>query len=94
MERVVIDHKLDEDKANCAKCHDELVIIGSKSKEILKYKPAELYIKEHITFSYACKSCEERDGKANIISTKSPNTLLYKSMASNELLSHVIGLKY
>ena len=71
----------------------KLVVIGTKSKEILKYKPAELFIEEHVTYSYACKVCEETEGKANIVTTKSPNTLLYKSMASNELLSHVINLK-
>ncbi|MHC1684231.1 MAG: IS66 family transposase [Clostridiaceae bacterium] len=94
LERVVIEHKLEEDKLICEICGDALVVIGRKSKEILKYKPAELYIEEHITYSYACKSCEENDDKANIISTKAPNTLLYKSMASNEILSHVINLKY
>ncbi|MBW9159327.1 MULTISPECIES: IS66 family transposase [Clostridium] len=94
LERVIIEHKLDEDKANCDKCNGQFVVIGSKSKEILKYKPAELYIEEHVTYSYACKSCEEAEGKANIITTKAPNSLLYKSMASNELISHVINLKY
>jgi len=94
LERVIIEHKLDEDKTNCDKCNGQLVVIGTKSKEILKYKPAELYIEEHITYSYACRVCEEAEGKANIVTTKSPNTLLYKSMASNELLSHVINLKY
>jgi transposase len=94
LERVVIEHKLDEDKTNCDKCGGKLVVIGTKSKEILKYKPAELYIEEHRTYSYACKACEENHGKANIITTKAPNSLLYKSMESNELLSHVINLKY
>ncbi|HEY5562388.1 MAG TPA: IS66 family transposase [Clostridiaceae bacterium] len=94
LERVVIEHKLDKDKANCDKCNSKLVVIGTKSKELLKYKPAELYIEEHITYSYACKVCEEVEGKVNIVTTKAPNTFLYKSMASNELLSHVINLKY
>lgn len=35
-----------------------------------------------------------KDGTANIVSTKSPDTLLHKGMASNELLAHVICLKY
>lgn len=94
LKRVIIEHKLDEDKANCDICNERLVVIGTKTKEVLKYKPAELYIEEHVTYSYACKTCEETDGKSNIITTKSPNTLLHKSMASNELLSHVINLKY
>jgi transposase len=94
LERVVIEHKLDEDKILCDKCNEKLVVIGSKSKEVLKYEPAKLYIEEHITYSYACKACEEKEGVANIVTTKAPNNLLYKSMASNELLSHVICLKY
>ena len=94
LEKITIEHKLDADKMKCDICNEDLVVIGTKSKEIVKYIPAKLYIEEHITYSYACKACEENDGKANIISTKSPNTLLYKSMASNELLSHVISLKY
>lgn len=95
LNRVVIEHKLDEDKTICDICNGPLVVIGTKSKEILKYIPAELYIEEHITYSYACKQrCEVADEKTNIITTKAPNTLLYKSMASNELLSHVINLKY
>jgi transposase len=95
LNRVVIEHKLDEDKMYCDKCNSKLIAIGSKTtKEVLKYKPAELYIEEHIIYSYACKSCEETDGESNILSTKAPNTLLHKSMASNELLSHVINMKY
>lgn len=94
LKRVVIEHKLDENEAVCDKCGGKLVVIGSKSKEILKFKPAELYIEEHKTYSYACKACKEKDETTSIISTKAPNGLLHKSMAANELLSYVICLKY
>jgi transposase len=95
LKRVVIEHKLGEEKMYCDKCNAKLSVIGSKTtKEILKYKPAELYIEEHVIYSYACRSCEEIDGDAHIISSKAPNTLLHKSMASNEVLSHVINMKY
>lgn len=94
LEKVVIEHKLEEDKAICGKCNSSLKVIGTKTKEILQYIPAKLYIEEHVTYSYACKPCETAEGKANIISTKAPKTLLHKSMASNELLAHVINLKY
>jgi transposase len=94
LERVTIEHKLEGDKAKCDKCSGDLVVIGTKSKEVVKYIPAKLVIEKHITYSYACRNCEELEEKANIITTKAPNTLLHKSMASNELLSHVISLKY
>ena len=56
--------------------------------------PAKLYIEEHVVYSYACRNCEAEDGNSNIISTKAPDNFIYKGMASNELLSHVICLKY
>ena len=94
LERVIIEHKLDNSEMECKKCGHTLTVIGKKSKETLKYKPAELYIEEHVTYTYACKNCEAETDKANIISAKSPVTFLYKSMASNELLAHVISMKY
>lgn len=94
LERVIIEHKLEDSEAICSECNNSLVIIGSKTKEVLKYQPAKLYIEEHVTYTYACKSCEAETGEAKIITAKAPNTVLYKSMASNELLAHVINMKY
>ncbi|MDK0767720.1 IS66 family transposase [Clostridium perfringens] len=47
-----------------------------------------------MTYSYACKNCEDNTGDTKIISTKPPKSIIHKSMASNELLSHVIVMKY
>lgn len=95
LERIIIEHELEVEEAICNKCDNILTFIGKKSsKEILKYVPTKLYIEEHITYSYACKPCEETSGDTNIITTKAPNTVLYKSMASNELIAHMIIMKY
>lgn len=94
LKRVIIEHKLDESTKICDKCGHEMSIIGTQTKEILKYKPAELYIEEHITEVAVCKNCEAEADKSNIISAEKPKTLLHKSMASNELLAHVIIMKY
>ncbi|WP_346916264.1 IS66 family transposase [Clostridium sp.] len=94
LERVVIEHKLDDIKAFCNKCNSPLEIIGHKSKEVLKYIPAKLYIEEHVTYSYACKPCKVELGDANIVTTKGHESILHKSMASNELVAHVINMKY
>ena len=89
LEKVVIEHKLSDEEAVC------LVCIGKKSiKEVLKFVPAKLYIEEHVVYSYACRNCEAEDGNSNIISTKASDNFIYKGMASNSLLSHVICLKY
>ncbi|MEG1254883.1 IS66 family transposase [Clostridium sp.] len=94
LERVVIEHKLSQEEAICNECDSNLEVIGKKSKEVLKYVPAKVYIEQHITYSYACKSCEAASGEANIQTTKGYDSVLYKSMASNELLAHVLNMKY
>ncbi len=94
LERVVIEHKLSPVEAICSECNSELEVIGKKTKEVLKYVPAKLYIEEHVTYSYACKACEAASGEANIETTKGYEGVLYKSMACNELLAHVINMKY
>ena len=95
LERKVIEHKLEGNDLKCKTCGGELVEIGVKSKkEIIKYVPAKLIIEEHIMYSYACKSCEKETRESNIISTESPKTIFYNSMASNELIAHTITLKY
>ncbi|MGL5715483.1 MAG: transposase, partial [Paraclostridium sp.] len=94
LEIVTIEHKLSEEESTCNECNSSLVKIGKKEKDILKYIPAKLYVERHVTYSYACKSCEENTGEANIVTTKAPSTLLHKSMASNEILAHSMCLKY
>ena len=98
LERVVIEHKLSPVEAICSECNSEcnseLEVIGKKTKEVLKYVPAKLYIEEHVTYSYACKSCEAASSEANIETTKGYEGILYKSMASNELVAHVVNMKY
>ena len=95
LERVVIEHKLEGDNLNCKECGEELIPIGIKSKkEVIKYVPAKLIVEEHVIYSYACKSCEKETGESNIISSEAPQTIFYNSMASNELIAHVLILKY
>lgn len=95
LERVVIEHKLEGDELNCKECCEELTPIGVKSrKEIIRYVPARLIVEEHVIYSYACKSCEKETEESNIISSEAPQTIFYNSMASNELIAHVLILKY
>jgi transposase len=95
LEKVIIEHKLSEEEAICKECGSPLEIIGVNStKQVLKFVPARLYVEEHITYSYACRKCEADNINSNITTTKAPKNLINKGMASNNLLSHVISLKF
>jgi transposase len=92
LETVVIEHKLDN--TTCPKCDNEMHEIGKKSTKKLKFIPAKLYIEEHVTYTYACRECEKNDIASTIVTAKAPKTFIPKSMATNELLSHILYLKY
>lgn len=94
LETVVIEHKLDETKLFCDICNTELTVIGKKVTKKLAYQPAKLYVEEHVTYTYACKSCETESDEANIIQAECTKSFIPKSMASSELLSHILYLKY
>ncbi|GFR36608.1 IS66 family transposase [Thermobrachium celere] len=95
LERVIIEHKLEDEDLKCKECGEELIEIGVKSrKEIIKYVPAKLIVEEHIIYSYACKACEKETRESNIVSSEAPKTVFYNSMASHELVAHTLVLKY
>lgn len=94
LEVVEIEHKLDDSENKCDICNETMEIIGTKTKDILVYKPVEIYIERHITYTYACKKCEQESGEANIITTEVPKNLITKSIASNALLAYIITQKY
>lgn len=94
LKRVIIEHKLNDSQKICDNCGHQMTFIGTQTKELLKIKPAEIFIEEHRTEVWACKNCEAEADKAKIISAERPKTLLHKSMASNELAAHVITMKY
>ena len=86
--RETIVHDIpDADKVcSCGQC---LVRIGEEITEQLKYIPAQLSIVQHVRPKYACKPCQE-----NVKIAPMPALLLPKSIATPELVAHIIIAKY
>jgi transposase len=55
-QRVV--HTLPEEQCRCRECGKALVVIGEETSEQLDYKPASLFVVEHVRVKYACTACE------------------------------------
>jgi transposase len=83
-------YDLDESQKTCSCCGEPLQRIGQDKTEQLNYKPASLYVIEHIRYKYACKTCQ------NTIVTAAKNTYepIEKGLAGPGLLSQVIVSKY
>jgi transposase len=86
--REVVLHDISEADKICS-CGEHLVRIGEEISEQLKYIPAQISVIKHVRPKYACKPCQE-----NIKIAKMPILLLPKSIATPELIAHVIISKY
>ena len=51
--------------------------------------PAQIYVKRHRRFKYACKSCQE-----NVKIAPVQNQAIPKTMAAPGLLAHVAAMKF
>jgi len=86
--REVIVHDIPESEKSC-ECGSKLVKIGEEISEQVKYIPAQLSVIQHVRPKYACKPCQE-----NVKIAAMPTLLLPKSIATPELVAHIIISKY
>jgi transposase len=84
-----IEHDLTETQKLCPCCRSTRVRIGEEVTERLDYKPASLFVVEHIRPKYACRSCQ-----AQLVVTPVPSEPLPKSMAAPGLLAQIITAKF
>jgi transposase len=88
LSREVVLHDIPEAEKVCS-CGEHLVRIGEEISEQLKYIPAQISVIQHVRPKYACKPCQE-----NVKIARIPALLLPKSIATPELVAHVIISKY
>ncbi|MEO8964552.1 MAG: IS66 family transposase [Gammaproteobacteria bacterium] len=88
LSREVVMHDIPEADKICS-CGEQLVRIGEDISEQLKYIPAQISVIQHVRPKYACKPCQE-----NVKIAAMPVLLLPKSIATPELVAHVIISKY
>lgn len=86
--REIVLHDLSESEKICG-CGEHLVRIGEEVSEQLKYIPAKVSVIQHVRPKYACKPCQE-----NVKIAPMPILLLPKSIATPELVAHILVSKY
>ena len=89
-----IEYKLDAMDETCKECGNPLHMMKKEVRKELKFIPAQFKIVEHVTYVYACRNCEEKGIKGNIVTATTLKALLPKSFASASVISHVMYQKY
>jgi transposase len=87
-QRIDVIHDLPEHQRQCA-CGCVLSKIGEDISEQLDVIPAQIYVKRHRRFKYACKRCQE-----NVKVAPVQNQAIPKTMAAPGLLAHVAVMKF
>ena len=90
----VVEHRLPENERICAACGSELIEIGKDVRWTLQMKPAEFWVREDVYYTYACKSCEQETGEANIVKAAKEPALLPGSFASAEAVAYLAAQKF
>jgi transposase len=101
-ERVV--HDVAEAEKTCPCCASPRTKIGEETSEQLDYRPAKLFVVEHVRLKYACPKClktvsetpsEAVDTPASlVIVAPKPAQPVDKGLPGPGLLAHVITSKY
>jgi transposase len=89
-----IEHDIPDAQKVCA-CGCQLTRIGEVTSEQFDLQPARAFVKQHVRFKYACRTCEgtSHDGKAVITATM-PAQPIPKSNASPGFIAYIATAKY
>lgn len=93
LERIEIEHDLDDQQKACPACGNERRRIGAEISEQLEYFPASFKVLKHICHKYGCDCCEQADAHPNITTAAKPPQPIAKGLPGPSLLAHVITSK-
>lgn len=88
-----VHHRLSEAELPCPACGTPRVEIGTATTEQLDYRPASLFVLEHIEHKYACPCCSNQ-GTPQIAAATKPAQPLGKGSPGAGLLAYLIVSKY
>lgn len=88
------EHQLSEAERLCPCCQKPRSSIGAEVSEQLDYRPASLFVIEHVRFTYACQHCHGEDRPAQIVTAPKPDLLFAKGLPGPGLVAHTIVSKY
>ncbi|MBN1589587.1 MAG: IS66 family transposase [Pirellulales bacterium] len=90
LERIEIEHDLDEKEKACPACGQPRQRIGAEVSEQLEYFPASFKVLKHIRHKYGCPCCEGEGYNPNLVTAAQPAQPIPKGLPGPSLLAHVI----
>jgi transposase len=93
LERIEIEHDLEDSQKACPACGRQRSRIGAEISEQLEYFPASFKVLKHIRHKYACAKCDGEGYNPNIQVAAKPAQPIDKGLPGPSLLAYVITSK-
>lgn len=91
LERRHVEHPLPNQERACGCCGRERIVIQEHVSEQLEIEPAQVYVSEHVRYTYACPKC--RQGDQMVTPPKTPQ-ILEKGVLGPTVAAYVLELKF
>jgi transposase len=86
-----IDYPLPSDELACSCCHEPRVVISEQVTRQLELEPAQVYVVEHVRYTYACPRCRTGD---QMQTSAKPPLPIEKSPFGPSVLATIVVYKY
>ena len=90
----VVEHSLPAEELACPECGGEMHTMGRERRRELVIIPAQVKIREHIKFVYACRDCERDECGTPIRKAPVDEPVIKGSFASPEAVAHIMTQKF
>jgi len=89
-----VEYTLTEAEQTCLKCGSAMHVMSKEVRKELKIIPAKVSVVEHVSYVYACRSCEKNDVETPIVTAPAPKALVAKSLVSPSIMAYVMNQKF
>ena len=89
-----IEYRLSPEEQVCSCCGGKLHEMSKEIRKEIEYIPAEVKVKEHVRFVYACRHCEHEEIETPIKTAPMLKPVISGSLVSPSIVSHIMTQKY
>ncbi len=90
----IVEHELQEQKCLCPECNNKLHVMGTDTREELKFIPPKAVIVRHVRNVYSCRNCENNSNHTPIVKADIPEPVIKGGFASPEAIAHIATQKF
>ena len=89
-----VEHRLEAEDLVCPQCGDIMTEIGKEVVRTLEIIPAQVLVREDIYYTYACKSCTQKDTETPVVKAPKEKNIIPGSFAAPEAIAHIMTQKF